>query len=55
MPSKNQLIEQYKKYVKENANNFDNKKGIRIISYNIQLFKDINNKFSLDKIKKSNR
>lgn len=51
MSSKKELIEIYKEYIKHNSNKFDNKKGIRILSYNIQLFRDINNKYSLDKIK----
>jgi len=52
MSSKKELIEIYKEYINHNSNKFDNKKGIRVLSYNIQLFRDINNKYSLDKIKK---
>ena len=52
MFTKNQLIQQYKKHINDNSNNFIKKDGVRIMSYNIQMFKDINNKLSFDKLKK---
>lgn len=50
MYSKNKLIQQYKEYIKKNLNTFDEKKGIRIFSYNVQLFKDINQQSSFEKL-----
>jgi len=52
MYSKNQLIQQYKEHVKKNTNTFDKKNGIRILSYNVQLFKDINQYLSFNKLEK---
>lgn len=52
MYSKNQLVQQYKKYINDNKNNFDAKNGLRILSYNVQLFKDIYQSLSFNKLNK---
>ena len=41
MHSKTKLIQKYKEYIEQNLNTFDKKNGIRILSYNVQLFRDI--------------
>lgn len=52
MSSKNKLIQLYKEYITTHSNIFDIKNGIRILSYNVQLFLDINGNSSFDKLEK---
>jgi endonuclease/exonuclease/phosphatase family metal-dependent hydrolase len=60
MNSKNKLIEKYKEYIKINSNTFESKyereyatgPNVRILSFNVQLFKDINKKSSFEKLDK---